>query len=349
LPSFDLFQQIHPDPQTMSSFQPEQFVQPARAQVPALVAATWSDQGLHTRGSFEGFKQTSASEKWLYTHGRPKWSTFYGDGAVEFQRAFFDHFLKGRENGMDARPPVRLEVRETLEQYEVRFEDEWPLARTGYRELYLDGASGELSDTQPEDASVVEYDPLADSATCTITFDDDTELTGNMKLRLWVSTTGATDMDLFVGIRKLDVDGDEVHFYAKTGYTKGPVAMGWLRVSERALDEERSTPWQPVLSHDAPQPLTPGEIVPVDIEIVPSSTPSAPGSPCNSSCREPTSSSIRRSPMRTPVTSTRECTPSTRVESTTHTCSCRRSRREPRSAEPSARTLFGPASDTVNA
>ncbi len=48
---------------------------------------------------------------------------------------------------MDERPPVRLEVRETLDQYEVRFEDEWPIARTDYRELYLDGRSGELSDT----------------------------------------------------------------------------------------------------------------------------------------------------------------------------------------------------------
>ena len=93
-----------------------------------------------------------------------------------------------------------------------------------------------------------------------------------MKLRLWVSTSEGADMDLFVGVQKLDADGDQVHFYAKTGYTKGPVAMGWLRVSERALDDERSMPWQPVLTHDDPQPLTPDEVVAVDIEILPSST-----------------------------------------------------------------------------
>ena len=272
LPSWDVFQTIHPDPQIMKAVQPETFVQPALAEVPALVAATWSDQGLHTRGSFEGYKQSSTSEKWLYTHGQPKWSTFYSAEAVEYQQAFFDHFLKGVDNGMDARPRVQLEVRETLDEYEVRFENEWPLARTEYRELYLDGGSGELSDTQPDEASVVEYDPLADAATFTVTFDEDTELTGNMKLRLWVSTTDATDMDLFVGVHKLDVAGNEVPFFAKTGYTNGPVAMGWLRVSERALDADRSTPWQPALSHDNPQPLTPDEIVPVDIEILPSST-----------------------------------------------------------------------------
>ena len=30
--------------------------------------------------------------------------------------------------------------------------------------------------------------------------------------------------------------------------------------------------WQPVLRHDLPQPITPGEIVPVEVEILPSST-----------------------------------------------------------------------------
>ena len=215
---------------------------------------------------------SSTSEKWLYTHGQPKWSTFYGDEAVEYQQAFFEHFLKGVDNGMEARPAVRLEVRETREHYEVRFEDEWPIARTDYRQLYLDGTTGQLSDTRPDESSVVDYDPASGAATFTVTFDEDTELTGNMKLRLWVSTTDGTDMDLFVGVQKLDVDGGEVPFFAKTGYTEGPVAMGWLRVSERALDEGRSTPWQPVLSHEAPQPLTPNEVVPVDIEILPSST-----------------------------------------------------------------------------
>ena len=43
-------------------------------------------------------------------------------------------------------------------------------------------------------------------------------------------------------------------------------------MSERALDPEPSTPWQPWLSHSDPQPLTPNEIVPVEIEILPSST-----------------------------------------------------------------------------
>jgi predicted acyl esterase len=58
----------------------------------------------------------------------------------------------------------------------------------------------------------------------------------------------------------------------KAGFAETPAALGWLRVSERALDEERSTRSQPWLSHDDPQPIAPNEIVPVEVEILPSST-----------------------------------------------------------------------------
>lgn len=93
-----------------------------------------------------------------------------------------------------------------------------------------------------------------------------------MKLKLWVSTAKGSDMDLFVAIKKIDTKGKEVFFYAKTGYTKGPVSMGWLRVSQRQLDQEKSTDWQPVLTLQNPQKLSKNEIVPVEIEILPSST-----------------------------------------------------------------------------
>ena len=50
------------------------------------------------------------------------------------------------------------------------------------------------------------------------------------------------------------------------------MALGWLRVSHRALDPLRSRPEQPFHSHAAEQPLSAGERVPVDIEIWPSAT-----------------------------------------------------------------------------
>jgi predicted acyl esterase len=93
-----------------------------------------------------------------------------------------------------------------------------------------------------------------------------------MKLRLFVSAVDADDMDIFVGIEKLDIGGNKVGFAFFGAYENGPVALGWLRVSHRELDPIRSRPEQPYLKHSSERRLTPGEIVPVDIEIWPSGT-----------------------------------------------------------------------------
>ena len=50
---------------------------------------------------------------------------------------------------------------------------------------------------------------------------------------------------------------------------KSPVTQGWLRVSQRKLDPKRSTEYLPYYPHDERQPLEPGEIYEVDLEIWP--------------------------------------------------------------------------------
>ena len=50
------------------------------------------------------------------------------------------------------------------------------------------------------------------------------------------------------------------------------MALGWLRVSHRELDEAASLPFLPVLKHQREMKLKPGQVVPVDIEIWPSGT-----------------------------------------------------------------------------
>ncbi len=245
--------------------------------VPALICASWSDHGMHTRGSFEGFKRIASEQKWLYTHGQPKWAVYYSDEALAVQTAFFDHFLKGEANGFAATPRVRIEVRDSLDRYTVRHEEAWPIPDTVYTPLYLDASLGTLVSRPVEEAGHVRYEAREGGAVFRRTFDAETELTGNMKLKLWVEAEGARDMDLFVAVKKYDAQGEEVTFYGKAGYARSPVALGWLRVSQRELDPERSTPAQPVLAHERSLPLDAGEIAPVEIEILPSSTRFMPG------------------------------------------------------------------------
>jgi len=59
-------------------------------------------------------------------------------------------------------------------------------------------------------------------------------------------------------------------FYAF--FENGPVALGWLRVSHRETDPKRSSPLQPFHCHTHEDLLEPGAVVPVDIELWPSST-----------------------------------------------------------------------------
>jgi len=246
-------------------------------EVPAYVVASWSDQGLHTRGTLEAFKRMSSREKWLDVHGQKKWAHYYKPESRKRQRDFFDHFLKARGTVVPAWPPVRIEVRDRAGKGEERAEQEWPLARTSYVPLWLDAGEQVLGLSSPEEARPISYDSADGQAHFDIIFGDAVEITGHARLKLWVAAEDADDMDIFVALQKLDEHGQQVGqtFYAF--YENGPVALGWLRASHRALDEERSTPWQPVHPHDHEDRLTPGEPVPVEIELWPSSTLFQPG------------------------------------------------------------------------
>ena len=66
-----------------------------RITVPVLVCASWTDKGLHSRGSFEVFRRAASKDKWLYNHGGNKWDRFYSENGLAYQKKFFDYFLKG--------------------------------------------------------------------------------------------------------------------------------------------------------------------------------------------------------------------------------------------------------------
>ncbi len=241
--------------------------------LPTFVVASWSDHGLHTRGTLEAFKRIGSQDKWLLVHGQKKWRHFYDPANVELQRQFFDLFLKDGDGGAPLDwPKVRLQVRDRESGGAFRDEREWPLARTQYRPLHLDAATGSLTaDGPPAQAASVEYDAQTGSAIFAIRFDGAVELTGHFKLKLWVEAEGADDLDLFVGLDKLDREGARVPFTFYALYDDGPLALGWLRASHRALDPARSTPAQPVHPHVSEDMLRPGEQVAVEIEIWPTS------------------------------------------------------------------------------
>lgn len=254
----------------------------SRITAPAFVVASWSDQGLHTRGTFEGFKKISSAQKWLDAHGGKKWGYYYSPESLRRQQAFFDHFLKGLDTEVTRWSRVRYEVRDRAFTGSRKSATDWPLPGTEYERLFLDAGSGLLRREAPAAEATVAYDSertgqARGRATFDLRFDAAAELVGNAKLRVWMSAPEADDMDVFVAVQKLDRYGDLVGFPYYAVFTDGPVALGWIRASHRELDEQQSTPWQPVLAHQRERKPGRGTTVPLDIEILPSGTRFGPG------------------------------------------------------------------------
>jgi predicted acyl esterase len=240
----------------------------AGVRVPMLVCTSFSDNNVHSAGSMRAFEDAGSLDKFAYSHRGPKWAVFYSDEAKAAQLAFFDRYLRGQN--VPKPPRLRLEVRDSREHIvEVRDENEWPLARTQWQSLHL-GLEGALS-RMPGPAGEVTFSLRRNAAAFTHVFDEDTELSGPMNLKLWMSCTGTDDPSLFVGVEKW-ADGRCVPFEGSYGYGRDRVATGRLCVALRSLDPAHSKPHQPAYGFNNRQPLAPGETVEVQIALSSSST-----------------------------------------------------------------------------
>ena len=242
----------------------------SKVTVPLLSAANWGGQGLHPRGNFEGFMRAASRQKWLEVHGIEHWTHFYTDYGVGLQKRFFGHFLKGEDTGWKKQPKVVLQVRHPGEQFVERHESEWPLARTRWTRLYLNPADHGLVNTPLARDGRATYSGFGEGVTfLTTPLKAETEITGPIAAKLFVSSETA-DADLFLIVRVLSPNMKEVVFQgALDPHT--PIAQGWLRASHRKLDPALTLPYRPYHTHDERQPLTPGRVYELDVEIWPTS------------------------------------------------------------------------------
>ena len=124
-------------------------------EVPAYNMGGWYDVFLGgTIRNFVGMRKNGATElarngqrliigPWFHDSspgnvaGEMEFGAAAGSTSFDFQGTklrWFDHWLKGEENGLDEDDPVRIFVMGTNEW---RSEKEWPLARTRYTDYYL--------------------------------------------------------------------------------------------------------------------------------------------------------------------------------------------------------------------
>jgi putative CocE/NonD family hydrolase len=274
-----------------------------RITVPLMSAGNWTGVGLHLRGNTEGFMLAASKHKKLRIHSGTHFHPFHSEEGRMDQLRFFDHWLKGIDTGIMDEPPVKLMIRTggNLKEYKFRHENEWPIARTRWTKMYLKvNATQQSHGGDPEGEIVPEPVTTESSATYlasppthagtasaapsvnagaigrtgisfqTAPLSEDTEITGPIALKLFVSST-SEDADIFATIRNIGPDGKDVWEIGQQGFDEVPVTKGWLRASHRKLDPKRSLPYRPYHAHDERQWLKPGEVVECDVEIWPTS------------------------------------------------------------------------------
>ncbi len=239
-----------------------------RVEVPLLSAGNWGAMGLHLRGNTEGYLRAGSKSKWLDMHVGLHFEEYYKPAGLALQKRFLDHFVKGIDNGWEREPRVRYVARSPHGE-SVRSASDWPIPRTRWTRFYLDARSRTMSLRAPGAQSSASYHALSSDGLSFTTppFARETEITGPLSARLWVSSS-TDDMDLFLTLQAFAPDGKEYTFHGSND-PAAPVAQGWLRVSQRKEDPARSMPGRPWHSHDDSQKLIPGTLYPVDVEIWP--------------------------------------------------------------------------------
>ncbi|KAK4057184.1 hypothetical protein OIO90_001679 [Microbotryomycetes sp. JL221] len=259
--------------------------------VPALITGSDSSQ-IHTMGSIRAFMEIDAPT-WIRWSGVQEWPDLYCNPESDKDLTlFYDHYLKGIDNGWEKTPRVRWSLlqfgdRDPINNVQL---DNFPPSQTQYKDFYFDH-KGTLSDSVPETSGCVSYlsnGPEANSVSFDIQFNKKTILLGISKCQVWMSCQDQDDFYTFVTLKKLDEQGkilahqtiprdrgwvqtqSEIEPQDRTNLLLHYGSMGILRASRRKFDPNQNVcghPNWPLHSHDEEQKVNPGDIVKLDIGI----------------------------------------------------------------------------------
>ncbi|KAK5406768.1 hypothetical protein LTR06_008262 [Exophiala xenobiotica] len=264
----------------------------SKINTPSYILGSYSSM-LHTVGAVRAWRDTNTDKKWLRFHPHQEWYEDYHHSSVEDLDRFFARYLKGEENGWEATPKVRVSMYRYGDKYPVydQVENDYPIPRTKYTKLFLtpDHKLTDKPDTSDAGPTVVHsYDSTTrDMLTYDYIFREKTTLAGFSKLRIFVSCKEHNDLDIYVMLRKLSVDGElmeqsnvplhelppevkSVKDVKNVNPVKYLGPTGILRASHREIDPEKSTEYWPFHPHRRTQYVEPlGTVVELNIGIWP--------------------------------------------------------------------------------
>ncbi len=280
-----------------------------KATAPVWIVGPQTGVVIHQLGSSETFIHSTGVQSKKFDFIDAWFPHSYKTSTIADHQRFFDHWLKGEDNGVMDGASVRVQVRTGNGGHYILEEHEWPLARTTYPRWYLDATPSDwtgdarrddfrrIGTSIPTVAASASYDAALDRGhpipaptgyvggtprwSTGVSFisepmTEDMVLVGYMKAGLWVSST-SSDMDVYVSLRVLDAHDREIRYESLVPPIDPanihPTGHGLLKVSHRTLDDERSTAYWPVPTHLKAdyQPLGDGEVVYVEVGLNPSS------------------------------------------------------------------------------
>lgn len=228
--------------------------------VPVYSIGAWEKVRLHTRGNVLGFEGVAQVPRKLLMVGGDAQATFHTEPLMLELKRWYDRWLKGIANGIEHEPPVTLYIQGSNPGF--RRENEWPLARARIIELYL-GSTGLALAPEPA-AGVRHLDYPRNDFQREIgmvefagaPLEADTEVSGPISLVLFVSSD-QREADLCVTLSD------------RSAHATTVVTRGWQKASQRVLDPVLSTRLRPFHPHQSEEPLVPGQVYEVAIEIWP--------------------------------------------------------------------------------
>src|SRR5258708_2363690 len=121
----------------------------------------WCNGKVGTSGnSYLAISQRIASaEKWLRIHNTMEWPDYYEEANVNDLLRFFDHFLKGIDNGWEETPRVRYSVLDLEGNDRINQPaGEFPPEDVDEVKYYLDAAAHALTTEAPAARATASYD-----------------------------------------------------------------------------------------------------------------------------------------------------------------------------------------------
>jgi putative CocE/NonD family hydrolase len=266
---------------------------------PLLSIGVWAKLDLHLFGNILGYQRASGFKKLSVTGTATPMSSMvdFADPAFheKYLLPFYEHFLKGVENGFEDRPNVSYEVKNTGV---TRTFDTWPPPGVTRVPYYLSAAKsnsvtslndGSLTTSAPDaSGGSTSYDypqpswtfgvvamgpdgPDPVRAVTTFTsppLDADIEIAGSGALFLHLSTSN-TDTDVLVKVSEVMAQSPEDRNAGKQSrYTI--VTKGWLRASHsferHALLDSKE---QAYYSHEKQTPLERGKAYELEVPLQP--------------------------------------------------------------------------------